>query len=100
MLGQNGFGHYRPETSGLGKANDRCDEMDDDNQQIAHDSSYFSPNTRFFAEIRIRQGQVYPPFREIELALAYRYNDDSPLLRLFLSVAKKVFAKTANVKSL
>jgi len=43
--------------------------------------------------------EVYPPFPRIELALAYRSDDESPLLRLFLSVAKEVFAKTADGRS-
>jgi hypothetical protein len=30
MLGQNGFGYDGPETSGLSEANQRCNEMDDD----------------------------------------------------------------------
>jgi hypothetical protein len=45
MLGQNGFGHHSPETSGLGKANNGCDEMDNENEQIAHHSSYFKQNS-------------------------------------------------------
>jgi hypothetical protein len=40
MLGQNGFGDDRPETARLSEANNGCDEMDDENEQIAHNSSY------------------------------------------------------------
>ena len=32
MLGKNGFGYDCPETSGLSEANNRCDEMDYENE--------------------------------------------------------------------
>jgi hypothetical protein len=44
MSGQNGFGGDSPQTPGLGKANNRCDEMDDHNEQIALNSSYSGQN--------------------------------------------------------
>src|SRR6516162_3254925 len=44
MFDQNGFGDDSPETSGLSEANNRCDEMDDENEQIAHNSSYSGQN--------------------------------------------------------
>jgi hypothetical protein len=31
MFGQNGFGDDSPQTSGLSKANNRCDEMENEN---------------------------------------------------------------------
>jgi hypothetical protein len=44
MFGQNGFGNDSPQTSGLSKANNRCDEMEDENDQIAHGPSYSHKN--------------------------------------------------------
>ena len=58
MLDQNGFGDDCPETAGLSEANNGCDEVDDENEPIAHDSSYSRQKPPIFAEIRIRQGQV------------------------------------------
>jgi hypothetical protein len=40
MFGQNGFGDDSPETSRLSKANKDSDEMEDENGQLAHNSSY------------------------------------------------------------
>jgi hypothetical protein len=58
MFGQNGFGDDSPQTSGLSKANKGCDQMDDENEQIAHNSSYSGQNPlQFRAKFRIRQAQ-------------------------------------------
>ena len=40
MLGQNGFGDDYPQTAGLSETNHGCDEMDNKNEQITHNSSY------------------------------------------------------------
>jgi hypothetical protein len=48
MLGKNGFGYDCSETSGLSKANNGCDEMDDENEQFAHNSSYSGPKIPLF----------------------------------------------------
>jgi hypothetical protein len=44
MFGKNGFGDDSPQTSRLSKANNGCDEMEDENEQIAHHSSYSGQN--------------------------------------------------------
>jgi hypothetical protein len=48
MFGQYRFGYDCPETSGLSEGNKRCDEMDE-NEQIAHNSSYSGQNPPNFA---------------------------------------------------
>ena len=58
--------------------------------------SLFPASIRDFSSKNMVLREVYPRFPEVELALAYRYDDESPLLRLFLSVAKQVFAKPAS----
>jgi len=54
--------------------------------------SLFPASIQDFETKSVVLREVYPPFPKVELALAYRSEDDSPLLRLFLSVAKDVFA--------
>jgi len=56
--------------------------------------SLFPASIRDFSSKNVVLREVYPPFPRVELALAYRCDDESPLLRLFLNVAKEVFAKT------
>ena len=56
--------------------------------------SLFPASIRDFSSKNVVLREVYPPFPKVELALAYRCDDESPLLRLFLNVAKEVFAKT------
>ena len=48
MFGQNGFGYNCSETPGLSNANNRCDEMDNENEQVAHYSSYRRQKTQNF----------------------------------------------------
>ena len=62
MFGQNGFGDDSPETSRLSKANKDSDEMEDENGQLAHNSSYSWQNPlQFRAKFRIRQAQDTGP---------------------------------------
>jgi DNA-binding transcriptional LysR family regulator len=55
--------------------------------------SLFPASIRDFSSKQVVLREVYPSFPKVELALAYRSDDESPLLRLFLSVAKEVLAK-------
>jgi hypothetical protein len=50
MFGQNGFGDDSPQTSWLSEANNHCDEMDDENEQITPGPSY-PAKTKHFALI-------------------------------------------------
>ncbi len=54
--------------------------------------SLFPASVRDFATKNVVFREVDPPFPQVELALAYRRDDDSRLLPLFLSAAKEVFA--------
>jgi hypothetical protein len=49
MLGQDGFGDDCPETTRFDEANNRCDEIDDEDEQIAHNSSYSGQNPLQFS---------------------------------------------------
>ena len=51
--------------------------------------SLFPASIQDFAVKNIVLREVYPPFPNVELALVYRSDDDSPLLRLFLAIAKE-----------
>jgi DNA-binding transcriptional LysR family regulator len=55
--------------------------------------SLFPASIQDFATKKMVLREVYPAFPKVELALAYASDDDSSLSRLFLSVAKEVFAK-------
>lgn len=56
--------------------------------------SLFPASVQDFTTKTVVFREVDPPFPQVELALAYRSDDDSPVLRLFLSVAKEVFTQT------
>ena len=49
VLGQDGFRDDCPEPTRFDEANNRCDEMDDENEQIAHNSSYSGQNPLQFS---------------------------------------------------
>ena len=71
MLGQNGFGYDSPKTSGLGKAKNCRDEMDNENEQIAHYSSYCRqkpPNFRSKLEFAMDTVLVASPVSKREFA--------------------------------
>ena len=53
--------------------------------------SLFPASVQDFTTKKVVFCEVDPPFPQVELALAYRSDDDSPVLRLFLAVAKAVF---------
>jgi DNA-binding transcriptional LysR family regulator len=55
--------------------------------------SLFPASVQDFTTKKVVFREVDPPFPQVELALAYRSDDDSPVLRLFLSAAKAVFAE-------
>ncbi len=55
--------------------------------------SLFPASVQDFTTKNVVFREVDPPFPQVELALAYRSDDDSPVLRLFLSVAKEVFTE-------
>jgi hypothetical protein len=60
MLGQNGFGDDCPETARLSEANNGCDEMDDENEQIAHNSSYSGQNPlQFHAKLEFARHSYF-----------------------------------------
>ena len=48
MFGQNGFRHNTAHTSGLDQPEKRRDEMDDENNQTAHEQFYRCPKTTEF----------------------------------------------------
>jgi len=54
--------------------------------------SVFPASMQDFATRNVVFREVYPAFPKVELALAYRADDDSPLLRLFLSAVKEALS--------
>jgi DNA-binding transcriptional LysR family regulator len=55
--------------------------------------SLFPASVQDFSTKKVIFREVVPPFPPVELALAYRSDDDSPVLKLFLAVAKEVFTE-------
>jgi DNA-binding transcriptional LysR family regulator len=55
--------------------------------------SLFPASIQDFAAKNVVLREVYPPFPNVELVLAYRADDDSKLLRLFVSTVKATVAR-------
>jgi hypothetical protein len=58
---ENGLGDYAPESSGLGQAADRDDQVKQKDEKIAHfGNPTGAPNLCFHLQFGIRQGQAFP----------------------------------------